>query len=194
MEFSELLKKWNADLLKDDGIEEAVSPEHLKAKWLGRSPASLDEIAAGENRLGVDLPQSYREFLLMANGWVYPGNDMDFPGQLRSIDAVAWFKDEDSEWIGAWEETNGQCVSDEEYFVYGEEQDTVTLRSEYLRYCLKISESSEGGVYLLNPKVVSKTGEWEAWHFSDELPGATRCRSFRELVKQQRALFRQMRE
>lgn len=194
MEFSELLKKWNADLLKDDGIEDAVEAAYRKGKWLGRPPATEVALSAAERRLGVSLPPSYREFLLIANGWVYPGNDMDFPGPIRAIERVAWFREEDGDWIDAWTSANAGGVSDEEYFVYGNDQDTVCLRVEYLAKCLKISDASEGGVYLLNPEVVSKAGEWEAWHFSNELPGATRCRSFRELIKQQRALFRQYRE
>lgn len=120
---------------------------------------------------------------------------MDFPGPLRGCADICWFRDEEAEWIDAWKEADtGTEISDEEYFIYGEEQDTATMRPEYLEHCLKISESSEGGVYLLNPKVATKTGEWEAWHFSNELPGATRCRNFEDLIKQQHKLFKYYRD
>ncbi len=194
MEFVELVKKWNTDLLKDEDIGELVDPSYIKAKWLGRPAATESDLSAAEVRLGITLPKTFREFLLIANGWIYPGNDMDFPGSLRSADEICWFRDEDMEWIEAWTSANGPSVPDDEYFVYGEEQDPVTMRAEYLSKCLKISEVTEGGVYLLNPEVKAKDGEWEAWHFSNELPGATRCRSFRELITQQRALFHQHRE
>lgn len=193
MELVELLNNWNADLLKDEDIEQSVDASLLKAKWLGRAAATEDELSAVESRLGVPLPKSYREFLLIANGWAYSGNDMDFPGPLRSSDEVCWFRDEDMEWIEAWTSADGPTVPDDEYLTYGEEQDPASMRPEYLSKCLKISEVTEGGVYLLNPEVKSKDGEWKAWHFSDNLPGATRCKSFRDLIRQQMSLLRQYR-
>ena len=38
-------------------------------------------------------------------------------------------------------------------------------------------------IYLLNPKVVTKDGEREAWFFANWLPGTIRYRSFRDLMK-----------
>lgn len=40
VEIAELLKKWNTDLLKDDGIEDSVELPYLTGKWLGRPPAN----------------------------------------------------------------------------------------------------------------------------------------------------------
>ncbi|WP_295406554.1 SMI1/KNR4 family protein [uncultured Thiocystis sp.] len=149
------LKQWNADLINDEGLPGSVAQEFIDTDWFGLPPATEEEIGAAETRLGVRLPASYREFLLFANGWVYPGNDMDFPGSLRSCSEIGWFKDEDADWIRAWIDTDpGIPVSDDEYFVYGDDQDPVIMRREYLASCLKISESSEGGVYLLNPNVL----------------------------------------
>jgi hypothetical protein len=45
------------------------------------------------------------------------------------------------------------------------------------------SDSGDGDIYLLIPKVVFDNGEWEAWHFGSKLPGAARYRSFYELIK-----------
>jgi hypothetical protein len=193
MEISELLRKWNRDLLQDDSIADSVDRQFLDSKWLGNPAATEVQLEAAEARLGVRLPSSYREFLLIANGWAYPGNDMDFPGALCSIEQVAWFRDDDLAWINAWT-VNAAKVSDEDYFVYGDDQDPVNLRAEYLNKCLKLSEVTEGGVYLLNPEIISNSYEWEAWHFSDELPGALRYKSFRDLIKYQHALFREMRD
>ena len=189
------LKKWNKDLLSDEYIQDSVPQAVIAAGWLGLPPATEQEIADAELRLSARLPDSYREFLRLANGWVYNGSAMNFPGPLRTCDKICWFKDEEADWIDAWMENDpGIPVPDEEYLIYGEDQDSVVLRVEYLEYCLKISESSEGGVYLLNPKIISKSGEWEAWHFSNELPGATRSRSFGELIKQQHKLFKYYRD
>jgi hypothetical protein len=42
--------------------------------------------------------------------------------------------------------------------------------------------SGDSAVYLLNPQVVSEDGEWDAWFFANWLPGATRYRSFAEMI------------
>lgn len=50
-------------------------------------------------------------------------------------------------------------MPDEKYLVYGEEQDCVTLRIEYLKTALSISEGIDSAIYLLNPQVVTEDGE-----------------------------------
>lgn len=77
------------------------------------------------------------------------------------------------------------CTGCAEYFVYGEEQDCVYLRREYLQTALEInSDSGDGDIYLLNPQIITADGEWEAWHFGNKLPGAIRYRSFYEMMQQ----------
>jgi hypothetical protein len=49
------------------------------------------------------------------------------------------------------------------------------------------------GVLLLNPEVVSDDGEWEAWFFAAWLPGATRYRSFWDLMHGERERYRSLR-
>ena len=57
--------------------------------------------------------------------------------------------------------------------------------NEYLcSYPRKLKQISDGdiGVCLLNPKVISDQGEWDAWVFESET-GAIRYRSFWELMR-----------
>lgn len=185
----ELLTLWNEDLLVDEFIREIVDREYLDKGWLGNTPATNDLIDEKEERLGVKLPPSYRQFLGIANGWVYPGNDMDFPGELLPIDKVDWVRDGESVANVFNDLRDNFKVPDEQYFVYGDEQDPVCIRPEYIEYCLVISEETEGGVYLLNSKIQTEDGEWEAWHLSSKLPGAYRSRSFEELLRQQHRLL-----
>lgn len=46
-----------------------------------------------------------------------------------------------------------------------------------------IRPDSGSGLYLLNPRIVTAEGEWEAWFFAHWLPGANRYRSFWELMQ-----------
>lgn len=70
--------------------------------------------------------------------------------------------------------------------MYGEEQDCVTLRTKYLKTALAISEGIDAAIYLFNPQIVTEAGEWEAWFFSNELPGAIRYQSFPEMMQAER--------
>jgi HEAT repeat protein len=54
---------------------------------------------------------------------------------------------------------------------------------------LQISAIGDAAVYLLNPQVITKNGEWEAWFFANWLPGAHRYRSFQELMQGQYTSF-----
>ena len=47
---------------------------------------------------------------------------------------------------------------------------------------LLLGEGQDGAVYLLNPKVKTSNGEWEAWNFANWYPGAYRYPSFRSMV------------
>ena len=66
--------------------------------------------------------------------------------------------------------------------VYGDHQDPARFRQEYLETALEISAEGDSAIYLLNPKVTSPEGEWEAWFFANWLPGASRYRSFWEMM------------
>jgi hypothetical protein len=49
--------------------------------------------------------------------------------------------------------------------------------------------SDDNGDYLLIPRVVTD-GEWEAWHLANFLPGASRFRSFADLMSDELAALR----
>ena len=73
--------------------------------------------------------------------------------------------------------------------MYGETQDSVRFRVEYLESALEVSDIGDSAIFLLNPKVVTPDGEWEAWFFGNWLPGASRYRSFAELMEAEYQTF-----
>jgi hypothetical protein len=85
---------------------------------------------------------------------------------------------------------DGRPVADADYFVYGDEQDAGSIRPEYVDGALQIGDSDDNGIYLLNPKIVAPDGEWEAWHLAPFYPGASRFRSFAEMIRQERSELR----
>ncbi len=176
------LERFSQILLDDEMIRARQSQETLNSRWLGFPGASLEDIKIAEKRLGVELPPSYRQFLQTSNGWMNSGGSIY---RIWSTNEIAWFRERNQQWIGAYSAPayNLPAISDRDYYVYGKDQDPVTLRVEYLQTALEISDVGDAAVYLLNPQVVTKEGEWEAWFFANWLPGAARYRSFQELME-----------
>ncbi|GAA4054797.1 hypothetical protein GCM10022248_22720 [Nonomuraea soli] len=132
-----------------------------------------------EERLGQRLPPSYREFLAVANGW--KGISL-FP--LLHLCQLGWTRDVDPELCESWAPGGPRpTVPDAQYFVYGPEQDCIHTRDEYIPDTLRIGRYVEGQTLMLNPHVVTPDGEWEAWDFSIDHPGAVRYRSFWEFMR-----------
>jgi hypothetical protein len=197
------LKQVSRDLLKDVRIREDLPHDVVESVWLGYEGASEEEIDALEKRLGKRLPLSYRSFLAETNGWRQWG---PFIYKLWPCSEVCWFRERNQEWIDAYvhPENNGiqivypegqsppepRPVTDDEYFVYGKEQNSCRFRTEYLQSALEISDVGDSAILLLNPEVVNEEGEWEAWLFANWMPGAHRYRSFRELMEEEHESFR----
>ncbi len=192
--WSAFLTQWSQDILNS---QQGHSPQGKPGKhpqtWLGHPGATEEQIKAAEARLGIKLPPSYRAFLQVSNGWQ---ETTPFIQHLGSTEDISWFAAQYPDWLRQWSQryrttpashSNGAStvlsVSDQDYFVYGEAQDCRKLRIHYLKKALAISAVSDASIYLLNPEVVTKDGEWEAWFLSDWLPGADRYPSFQALME-----------
>lgn len=169
----DLLEKYSHAYLRDRWYPLDLPDEVVASGWLGFPGADEARIAAVEESLGLTLPPSYRSFLKTSNGFRHAGVPDVWPvEQIRRGQAV-W---PDADW---W--SREQDGPDDEYFVYGPEQDPVTIRYRYLPDCIVISGENEGDMYLLNP-AVQFGEEWEAWVLSSRAPGAYRYRSFWDLM------------
>ena len=181
----ELLKKLSAAAIADEQIGGLLPPDSVDAGWLGYQAATEEELIKLEKRIGAKLPPSYRSFLATSNGWRYPGY---FVYDLLPTTKVGWFRDLHQDWIDAWSEGadligESPQVPDREYFIYGPGQDPGNFREKHWRKTLAISEDGDSAILLLNPKVVTAEGEWEAWFFANWLPGAERYRTFWDLMQ-----------
>jgi hypothetical protein len=179
-ECAKLLQQWN-DRLLASSLADQLPPDVVARKWLGFPPATDTQIATAERRLGLPLPPSYRAFLSVSNGWQLLN---DAIWRVWGTDEIQWFKRTHEDWIAAYTAPSPYGaraeVSDEEYFSYETPQD---FRPGHLKESLQISAVGDSAVLLLNPQVISKAGEWEAWFFANWIPGALRYRSFQELFE-----------
>lgn len=186
-DWQSFLAMWSSEvieLLKTAGWDlDELESEALAIGYLSYAGANGDDIVKVEQDLGITLPPSYKAFLTTTNGWRQIAMDAQ-AGRMFSVSEIAWFKDLYPQSLQAWLSGTGHMdAADEAYFVYGDTQDPVNMRDSYLEKALAISEEIDAAVYLLNPEVVDENGEWEAWFFSYELPGALRYRSFQEMMQ-----------
>jgi hypothetical protein len=127
----------------------------------------------------MPLPPSFASFLRYSNGYTL----FDYPGVIFGTEEIEWFVTHNKEYADIWHgETSGE-VDDETYAQYGEHQNPLHMRTEYLYSCLQISDDIDGYVYLLNPKTITPDGDWEAWLFGSKIPGAFRYRSFWDMMR-----------
>jgi cell wall assembly regulator SMI1 len=158
------------------------TPEMISEGWLGFPGATAEAIQAAEARLGLQFPPSYREFLQVSNGW--PRCDWS-EINLWSTQDIDWFTVRNQDWIDAWDDPTPESEEDDRYFSAAAMQNSVSMNRKYLKTALEISSNgNDGDIFLLIPEVVfPDTGEWEAWHFGNKLPGARRYRSFYALFQ-----------
>jgi hypothetical protein len=189
LEWKTFLNEYNRELLSYEQVVEALPRELIKADWLGHAAASGKEIAALEKRLGTRLPPSYRAFLRTSNGWHFPSRSIF---DLLPAAKVVWFREKNQDWIDAYVGPSAglPSISNKEYLVYGAKQDCVKFRPEYLQTGLQVSDVADSAVVLLNPKVLTPEGEWEAWFFANWLAGAVRYRSFADWLRAERKACR----
>ncbi len=177
------LETWSRELI-EAGAYPGLPAEVMESGWLGFPGATDGQLNVVEARLGVGLPPSYRGFLTVSNGWRQTGTSI---WRIWSTEEIDWFRVRNADWIDAYVNPFGgrdeRWLTDEEYLVYGETQDSVRFRVEYLESALEVSDTGDSAIYLLNPEVVTPDGEWEAWFFANWLPGAIRHRSFAELME-----------
>ena len=175
MNWKVFLQNVSKGIIEEDVLEEKFRKD--TSDYLGFPGASEEDISLAEQRLGCSLPPSYKDFLRSSNGFkqlnhfvwdIYPTHKIDWLGNLEA-DFV--------------EQTlnNPVKVEDEHYFVYGKEQDPITVRPEYFQHCLAVSGWGDVAIVLLNPEVRFQD-EWEAWMWASWIPGANRYRSFEELM------------
>jgi hypothetical protein len=165
------LAQWSRDILKYLDLKRYYGPiekEAVASGWLGYPGATEDQIMYLEARLGKPLPPSYRAFLKVSNGFRQPGL---FVPRLLPVDEVEWFRVRNRETIDMWKSNGLEDLTD----------------------ALAISPF-DTDVYLLNPKVVTADGEWEALDFN---PGGAACdhySSFWELMQAEQKIFLRVKE
>jgi len=142
-EWREFLQSYSDDYLRVATDEELARLDEVQREnqWLGYEPASEDAVRAAEERLGVQLPPSYRSFLLTSNGW---RNIDSLLYELLKVEEIGWLPEANPELWGIW----------------AEDDDDLT---DLLRRCVVLSGPADGDYWLLDGSKIGPDGEWTAY-------------------------------
>ncbi|MFC5751932.1 SMI1/KNR4 family protein [Actinomadura rugatobispora] len=162
------LERWSEEWIDahDPERDRPHDDDVLRHRWLGFAPAAPERIAAAEARLGRALPPSFREFLLVTDGWRYAGS---FIWRLGGAGEIGWMRDLDAHWIEAY-------------------APNIPARA------LQISLEGDAAVLFLDPGDVDPDGEWAAYFQASWTgDGPRRHPSFHALMRHLYAGFHALR-
>ncbi|MDI5963404.1 SMI1/KNR4 family protein [Streptantibioticus silvisoli] len=152
LEWREFLRAYSCEYLNSDDLRRAteegrssVTDVQRETGWLGGGPAGEAAVLAAERRLGIRLPPSYRNFLLVSDGW---GVIADSLAELLAVGRIGWFRDLEPELLASW------SMPDMDHFAE---------HSEMLERALLISGPADGDYWLLSPDDIAGNDEWTAY-------------------------------
>ena len=135
-----LLKEISEKAIKYEDF--GFTSEQIKGNWLGTTPATQKQIIEAENRLGVKLPDDYKEFLSITNGFYAPN---DIEPSFENIENIDFLKNIDKDTIEAYNDIN-------------------------LENSIVVGGLNEEQYFLLIPPVLV-SDNWKYWKFANWIPG-----------------------
>ncbi|MFE9095650.1 SMI1/KNR4 family protein [Streptomyces sp. NPDC007264] len=176
------LLRWSgewADALPDGEARCEDDEAARRARWLGFPPATEERIAAMEERLGLRMPPSYREFLKASDGWRHAG---EFVWLLAGTGDARWHDDE-----------SGLAEMFEEYL--DEDAGPEERREAGIwRRGLQLDVESDITHVLLDPGDVDEAGEWAVYTWASwRAAPPERHASFLEFMREMYREFHSLR-
>jgi hypothetical protein len=177
-QWHELLHSWSRHILATGDYRDVLPAEAIdkQALWIGYPGAGEEQIAQAEARLKTRLPESYREFLKVSNGWPTGG---PYVTRILPVEEIEWVSARKRDWLVGWKLGVNLYTGRDDPSVFRE---MLGFDLRLLESGLEISDEGDIGVYLLIPGLKSADGEWEAWCFEGET-GAMRYPSFWNLMQ-----------
>jgi hypothetical protein len=150
-----------------------LTPEQLETNWLGTQPATDEDIAATEQRLGVPLPPSLSAFLRASDGWEGVGGWID---EILPCAQIDWLRDTD------WGDELIEIYSEDE-----PEDDGTNEPLDLFRRALLIARGED--IWLLDPTSVTDSGEYLAVDFTPKYGDSKEYPSFAVLFDESKDLM-----
>jgi SMI1/KNR4 family protein SUKH-1 len=174
----DFLIRWSgewADSPADGGGRGEDDEAARQARWLGFPPASGERIAAMEERLGRRMPRSFREFLLVSDGWRHAGG---FVWLLAGTEDARWH-DNASGLADVFEEYLDEDAGPEE-----------RREADIWRRGLQLDVESDSAHVLMDPEDVDEDGEWAVYTWASwRAEPPARHANFREFMREMHREF-----
>ncbi len=130
------------------------TPEQMDNNWLGNLPAVEKQLVEIERKLGIKLPDDYKAFLSITNGFSAPN---DIEPSFEKVENIDFLKNVDEFVIEAYSE------------VYNDE----------LAESIIIGGINQEQYFLLIPPK-TENGEWMYWKFANWIPGEHAFKNLKE--------------
>ncbi|MGO8673945.1 MAG: SMI1/KNR4 family protein [Capsulimonadaceae bacterium] len=163
IEWRPFLREFSKEILEEDDRDSSgtrsLSDATHNSGWVGSPPATEKEITDAETRIGMRLPASYHNFLLVSNGW--PAVGAGSPDRLLPVDQIDTVPRRDKSLI---------------YYGYPYGS---TVKYAIVISGLNCAQGSDGdGVLMLAPTAFGPEGEWQCFDYAPWHPGIDRYGSF----------------
>jgi hypothetical protein len=176
-DWRKVLKQWSDAMIASGEYAHLLAADGPTPNWAGFPPASEAAIAEAEHRLKLRLPDSYRQFLKVSNGWWLEGTVG--PTRLWPVEEIRLLAEVDPETVAIWSAGHAQPEAD---------ADPGELPDSHFSAVVQISEDNDGR-YLLNPLIKPGAHEWQAAFFAPWVPGAECYESFQRLMEEKFEAF-----
>ncbi|WP_214226195.1 SMI1/KNR4 family protein [Pedobacter sp. B4-66] len=144
-----ILKKISELSIKSEHFN-SYSNEQIKANWIGNNPSKIVDIESVEKNLGIKLPQDYKDFLLITNGFAATRNHTK--PRFEAVENIDYLVNIDNFIVEIW---NQEGLED--------------IGRELARSILIAGIEEEQYFLIIPPK--SAEDSWKYWMFASWLPG-----------------------
>ncbi|MET9352797.1 SMI1/KNR4 family protein [Streptomyces sp. NPDC006617] len=176
------LVEWSgewADSLPEGETRSADDTAARWSRWLGFPPADEARVAAAEARLGRRLPPSYRDFLMVSDGWRHAGG---FVWLLAGTAEARWH-DDASGLADTFEEDLDEDAGPQEWREAG-----------IWRRGLQLDVESDATYVLMDPEDVDEDGEWAVYTWAGwRAAPPERHANFRAFMREMHREFHRLR-
>lgn len=131
------------------------SAEQIQNNWLGNISATEKQITEAETKLGIKLPEDYKEFLRITNGFSAP-NDVE--PSFEKIEKIDYLKNID------------------EFII--ETYNLVDLKN-----AIVVGGISEEQYFLLLPPK-TENDKWKYWKFANWIPGEEQYSCMKDYIEE----------
>lgn len=146
-----ILKEISIKAIELGDINSELTKNQLDSLWIGYNPSTENEIDSLENRLGIQLPKDYRDFIQITNGFFAASSVEPSFCTLKKVD---FLKNVDPELYEIWISTGNVEVGNK------------------LKTAIKVGGFDEEQYFFLIPPS-KENSNWEYWVFAAWAPGET---------------------